>query len=754
MQRSFWNLAFCLFVTFTFSASLNATILSVTANTNDGIGSLRQALLDAQSGDSINFTITGQIVLDSQIVINKNIRILGPGAQSLAISGGQQTRLFEIAEGDSVEISGLSLQNGNVYSLTFPAGGAIVNYGYLILRQCYLHHNEAGYGGAILNGFQGLSTKLELYDCTFAYNTALDAAGNPSGIPEAGGAIYIDGALGGSADVDAWNCTFANNRADSTGGVVFLTGENIVSQQTSFEANNCTFVYNESELVAGIAYNRSPVVRTRNSIFANNQGASPNMEGSVQSFGNNLIDNSGGIFFVPNGQADPTDLLDIDANVSVLGDNQGPVPTVPISCTSPAIDAAANNQAPTEDARGKARNGLADIGAYEFVPSDVDVFNLETNGPGSLPQAVLLACPGDTLRLDGLSGNLNLDATLLLDKDLSILGNPLDDIYLRGGDSIRLVQVGDGVSAYFRWLNFYEGGPSNYGGGAIQNNGNLTVEQSTFARNKARSGGAIANYGLSDTAKLSAINCTFSNNEAIFLDGGAIDNRVINAPAYLKLTHCTFTLNEASSSGGALYVDNGTFAESVNSIYSFNTAPAGPEIYGNLLSLGNNLISDDSELFLADDNDLINIITLLNPLGQYGGPSTTHSLSIQAAAIDQGKNLSEIPTDQRGEARIFNGRADIGAYEYNPATAIEDIAPRPFILYPNPNAGNFVLEWESGVPRVAVIQIWNQSGMLIQRQALNAKTTDIEMPTNIAKGVYYLQIVSDRQSYSQTFIVQ
>ncbi|MEL7533544.1 MAG: choice-of-anchor Q domain-containing protein [Bacteroidota bacterium] len=755
MKRSFdWIQAFCLIFFFLFSASLNATIISISTNDNAGPGSLRQGIIDAQAGDTIDFAIMGQIVLDSQIVISKNLWIQGPGAQVLAISGGNQTRIFEISRGDSVSISGLSLKDGNVYGLFLPAGAAIANYGYLSLHQCYLHHNNAGYGGAILSGFQAFDTKLELFDCTFAFNTALDAAGNPSGIPEAGGAIYIDGALDGSADVDAWNCTFANNKADSTGGVVFLTGGNTLPQQTSFEANNCTFVNNEAELVAGIAYNRSPVVRTRNSLYANNVGATPNMEGSIQSFGYNLIDNSGGIFFVPNGTPNPNDLLDIAANVGVLGDNLGPVPTVPISCTSPAIDAADTNNAPSEDARGKARSGVADIGAYEFIPNDIAIFNLASNGPGSLPQAVLLACPGDTLRLAGLSGNLHLDRTLIIDKDLSILGNPLNDIYLRGGDSIRLLQIDPAANAYLRWLNFYDANPSNYGGGAIQNNGTLKVEQSTFARNTARSGGAIANYGINDTARLSAINCTFSGNKASFLDGGAIDNRNISAPALLSLTHCTFSQNQAFSKGGALYVDNTTTAEAVNSLFTANNASEGPEIYGSLNSLGNNLISNDLDLQLQADNDLVNVSLAINSLGQYGGPTTTHSLLIQTVAIDQAKLLPEISTDQRGEARVFNGAPDIGAFEFNPATSLPPAETNIIKLYPNPNNGRFVLAWEGDVPRRAVIQIWDRSGRLIQDVQLTESHTQIQLAQGIAKGIYYLQIVSDTQRLSQTFIVQ
>ncbi|MEL7341335.1 MAG: choice-of-anchor Q domain-containing protein, partial [Bacteroidota bacterium] len=379
--------------------------------------------------------------------------------------------------------------------------------------------------------------------------------------------------------------------------------------------------------------------------------------------------------------------------------------------------------------------------------------NLNTDGPGSLPQAVLLACPGDTLSLEGLSGSLRLRRTLLLDKDLSILGNPLDDIYLRGGDSIRLLQIAEGAEVYLRWLNFYEGGPDNFGGGAIQNNGNLTVEQSSFARNQARSGGAIANYGLSDTARLSLTNVTFSGNRAIFLDGGAIDNRVISAPASLSLTHCTFTLNEATSKGGAVYIDIGTQTQSVNSLFTGNDAPEGPEIYGSMQSRGNNLVADDRDLLLQTQNDLLNLSVSLDPLALYGGPTTAHRLPIQALAIDNGVNLSGITEDQRGEPRVFNGTADIGAYEYNPATSIEP-TPLPFRIYPNPHEGRFVLDWETSVPRSGQLNILDLQGRIIYTQVVVNGPNQIALAPQIPAGLYVLQLISKGEIFRKSFVLR
>src|SRR5438552_14167856 len=63
-----------------------ANTITVT-NTNDsGPGSLRQALLDANDGDTIEFALNGTINLTSgELVIDKNVTISGPGSNSLTV---------------------------------------------------------------------------------------------------------------------------------------------------------------------------------------------------------------------------------------------------------------------------------------------------------------------------------------------------------------------------------------------------------------------------------------------------------------------------------------------------------------------------------------------------------------------------------------------------------------------------------------------------------------------------------------------
>ena len=77
--------------------------LTVT-NTNDsGAGSLRQAIADAGRGDTINFNLSNcpcLITLTSgELVIGKDLTIIGPGANLLTISGNNASRIFFINPG-------------------------------------------------------------------------------------------------------------------------------------------------------------------------------------------------------------------------------------------------------------------------------------------------------------------------------------------------------------------------------------------------------------------------------------------------------------------------------------------------------------------------------------------------------------------------------------------------------------------------------------------------------------------------------
>ena len=105
-------------------------VVSTTADS--GVGSLRYAIASAGSGDTIVFLLPvgSTITLMSPIMIVGTVSLAGPGASSVAISGGNAHQIFAIT--GKATISGLTLNHGMAAIGNAP-GGAIGNLGTLTL---------------------------------------------------------------------------------------------------------------------------------------------------------------------------------------------------------------------------------------------------------------------------------------------------------------------------------------------------------------------------------------------------------------------------------------------------------------------------------------------------------------------------------------------------------------------------------------------------------------------------------------------
>jgi predicted outer membrane repeat protein len=206
-------------------------------NTNDsGAGSLRAEIAAARNGDSIVFTssLNGQTInlTSGELVINKSLRVQGPGAGQLTISGGGLSRVLEVdyAKKQSVIVSGLTLENGFA-----NAGGGILNNGTLTLNGCTLtgnDHTVAGgqIGGAILN-----SGTLTISGCTIAGSAA-----------NQGGGIYNSNSLTIS------NSTLSGNSATDMGqgGAIYNGGSMTISNST-LSGNRALMGYDFNEYGEG-----------------------------------------------------------------------------------------------------------------------------------------------------------------------------------------------------------------------------------------------------------------------------------------------------------------------------------------------------------------------------------------------------------------------------------------------------------------------------------------------------------------------
>jgi hypothetical protein len=193
---------------------------TVTSIYDGGNGTLRDDIALAQPGDTIVFdpsldhqTITLGI---QELEINKNLTIQGPGASLLAISGNNQSRVFQVDAGTNVTISGLAIEGGigeassakdangdNVPDQYDGYGGGILNLGTLALSGCTVTGNITraglGIGGAFGYQFEGGGIynhgTLTLSDgCIVTGNVAPDQYLNSSRtiLKGAGGGIFND----------------------------------------------------------------------------------------------------------------------------------------------------------------------------------------------------------------------------------------------------------------------------------------------------------------------------------------------------------------------------------------------------------------------------------------------------------------------------------------------------------------------------------------------------------------------------------
>jgi hypothetical protein len=182
--------------------------LTVTSGADDGSsGTLRSVLATANPGDTIQFSkqLNGQTITlaQGQLAIAQSVSIAGPGADKLAVSGNDASRVFDITGGAAVNITGLAI----VHGLADQGGGILSEPGAtLTVSQCVFAANRAdggstgtGYGGGILN--EGRATVAA---SAFSGNTSTGGGagyGSGGGISNLGPGITIS------------NCSFDQNQA-------------------------------------------------------------------------------------------------------------------------------------------------------------------------------------------------------------------------------------------------------------------------------------------------------------------------------------------------------------------------------------------------------------------------------------------------------------------------------------------------------------------------------------------------------------
>jgi hypothetical protein len=686
--------------------SVNAATLTVT-NTNDsGAGSLRQAIADASSGDTIDFNLAGCPctipILSTGFQIQKSLTILGLGADQLTIDGSNiadvnRRLMFEIFPGHTVRMDGLWIRRGMGLS-----SGGIRNGGDFTLSNSIVSENSNGaYGGVSNYGTIKIINSTIFNNFSFSIGglrndgqaTVVNSTISGNSNAEGGGGIYSSGTL------TVINSTITNNHAVSNmgggGSGIRIAGGTATVNNTIIAGNSRPSDGTQDDILGIITLANNDLIG--NAAYAG---------GVTHGTNGNIVGNGGA------GIINVTTVID-----TILKNNGGTTLTHGVVVGGPAhnsgnnalaVDAGGNPLTTDQRGTGFARvTGTAvDMGAFEAAPRTLVVTNTNDSGPGSLRQAIADAWSGDsiTFALTGCPCTIQITSnTYEISTSLNILGPGANQLAINGGTFLNFriysgnvlidgltitgtsVASGGGIWSDGN-LTLTDSVVSNNGrvtgglGGIQSRGGILRVERSTISGNGGAGGGGIYGFGtmtvvdstiygnagsmfgggITSSGSLIVINSTISDNASVF--GGGI----LKDQGPLILINSTITNNHGGFSG-TNYSGSGLTLRGGSSAFVYNTIIAGnnnvwdgtqDDIGGGAIdSAINNLIGNpaysggvthgvNGNIVGNNGVGIININTVLNTtLANNGGPTQTHALVAGSPARNAGNNALAINDD-------------------------------------------------------------------------------------------------------------
>ncbi|GIK73179.1 MAG: hypothetical protein BroJett021_21670 [Chloroflexota bacterium] len=305
----------------------------------------------------------------------------------------------------------------------------------------------------------------------------------------------------------------------------------------------------------------------------------------------------------------------------------------------------------------------------------------------------------------------------------------------------------------------------NFIGGAIDNHGDLVIEDSLVSENQATDGAGIFSGGQGSlTLRRSTVsqnqarggggglllfpgvslieNSTISGNRATI--GAGIRSGVTVGEGSVTLRHVTLYGNASNN----LYVDDGSQPVLVRwtilggIVDGVNCNAGAP-----LVSGGRNLSSDES-CNLGGNGDIVGVAPLLAALANNGGATATHLPFAGSPAIDAGGDEC-LPTDQRGVTRPQGAACDIGAVEVTDDDAtpmppfehaeIGGVKPTITVNPAQGYAGQSFTVQGNAAGASAVRVAWSQNGQVLtiaERSvgANGAYSIDLSVPTGMSSG--------------------
>ncbi|WP_066757107.1 T9SS type B sorting domain-containing protein [Crocinitomix algicola] len=242
----------------------------VTSIANSGDGSLRDAISEAESNDTIIIAVKGTIFLDSPIDFfeKNNLTIIGPYPKHLKISptAGCAGNLFNISLSSNLKFLGIGFDDGNSNTRQVRISN---NSSDILFQSCLFQDNAVDLNGPAAEISNSTATFSK---CSFIDNSGVD-----------GGAMYITS----NANVTVINCSFIDNSATSSAGALYANNGSTVQLLFCSIFNNSAAIVSEA-----IRTTIGTTIYLENCAIAFNGGLLAkqlHMEGDVISNGGNCI---------------------------------------------------------------------------------------------------------------------------------------------------------------------------------------------------------------------------------------------------------------------------------------------------------------------------------------------------------------------------------------------------------------------------------------------------------------------------------
>ena len=481
------------------------------------------------SGSSSSFSMTGGTIggqLSGYTYMQSNghaVWIDDPGATVTINGANAEITGCKGTNGGAIYMTGgtCNMQNGSIIKCGKTTGGAVYMGGGTF------NMKGGTIGGSAANANSSTSHGGAIYMAggTFNMTGGTISYNKTTGTNTDGGGIYI--ATGGTCNIKGG--TISNNTAVRYGGGFYVDPG--ASNTTTINSDNAeTLISSNSAVLGGGAYIKSGTLNAK---------ATSSRTVKIQS---NTANTSGGGVYVAAGTITANG-TNIDSNTATNGNGGGIYAVGAVTITGGTVS---SNHADKNAADCGLGGGIyAEAGSNTItVQTSAQVSsNSAKNGAGIYAK----------------SGSVAITSSTLASNVASADGG---GVYAEGGSVTMTTATLSSNSA-----------TAGNGGGIYGGGGNITVNAGSIASNTANSGngggvyatGGTITFGLSGTTAPTFTGNSAINGGVLYMEGGTCN---INAGT-LGGSHAN--RNKATTSGGAIYVNEGTVNFATGEI-SFNTA--------------------------------------------------------------------------------------------------------------------------------------------------------------------------------------